>query len=83
MKRLRIALTAVALMLCLGLLLIAWLGLRSDVHDEGAVPAIAADITNRIERGAYLARAGNCRGCHTERGGTGYAGGRAIAVPAA
>ena len=42
MKRLRIALTAVALMLCLGLLLIAWPGLRRDVNDEGAVPAIAA-----------------------------------------
>jgi mono/diheme cytochrome c family protein len=80
MKRVRIALMAAALTLAAGVLLIAWLGLRSDANDEGAVPAIAADITNRIERGAYLARAGNCRGCHTERGGAGYAGGRAIAT---
>ncbi len=34
-----------------------------------------------IERGAVLARAGNCMGCHTERGGQPYAGGRAIATP--
>ena len=34
-----------------------------------------------IERGALLARAGNCMGCHTERGGQPYAGGRAISTP--
>jgi mono/diheme cytochrome c family protein len=32
-------------------------------------------------RGAYLALAGNCAGCHTVRGGEPYAGGRAIATP--
>ena len=34
-----------------------------------------------VERGALLARSGNCMGCHTERGGKPYAGGRAIATP--
>lgn len=34
-----------------------------------------------IARGAYLARAGNCQGCHTVRGGADYAGGRGIATP--
>lgn len=34
-----------------------------------------------IERGAYLARVGNCRGCHTEVGGAAFAGGRAIETP--
>ena len=34
-----------------------------------------------IERGAYLARAGNCAACHTQRGGPSYAGGRAIETP--
>ncbi len=34
-----------------------------------------------VARGAYLARAGNCAGCHTARGGAAYAGGRAIATP--
>ena len=32
-------------------------------------------------RGAYLARAGNCAGCHTATGGAPYAGGRAIDTP--
>jgi len=35
----------------------------------------------RVQRGAYLARAGNCGGCHTDRGGAPYAGGRAIPTP--
>ncbi len=34
-----------------------------------------------VARGAYLARAGNCIGCHTTRGGQPYAGGRAIVTP--
>ena len=32
-------------------------------------------------RGAYLAQAGHCAGCHTARGGAPYAGGRALATP--
>jgi mono/diheme cytochrome c family protein len=34
-----------------------------------------------IERGAYLAKVGNCAACHTARGGAAYAGGKAIATP--
>ena len=32
-------------------------------------------------RGAYLARLGNCAGCHTARGGAAYAGGRGLTTP--
>jgi mono/diheme cytochrome c family protein len=35
----------------------------------------------QVARGAYLARAGNCMLCHTERGGAAYAGGRPIETP--
>jgi mono/diheme cytochrome c family protein len=35
----------------------------------------------QVARGAYLARAGNCMLCHTERGGAQYAGGRPIETP--
>jgi mono/diheme cytochrome c family protein len=47
-----------------------------------AAPAIAAD-PDAIARGAYLANAAGCEGCHTnrERGGRPYAGGRALATP--
>lgn len=41
-------------------------------------PSAAAAL---IAQGAYLARAGNCRACHSTRGGTPYAGGRAIDTP--
>ena len=34
-----------------------------------------------VERGAYLARAGNCQGCHTAQGGAPYAGGRGVPTP--
>lgn len=35
----------------------------------------------QVARGAYLARAGNCMLCHTERGGPAYAGGRPLETP--
>ena len=45
-----------------------------------ATPA-AAPSNELISRGAYLAKAGNCMGCHTTRTGAAYAGGRAIDTP--
>ncbi|MBX3620339.1 MAG: cytochrome c [Rhizobacter sp.] len=56
------------------------LNLRDEDPIEGAVTPAAA-TTALIARGAYLARAGNCMGCHTERGGAPYAGGRGIDTP--
>lgn len=47
---------------------------------ETAAPAFQSSAA-LIERGAYLARAGNCAGCHTTRGGAAYAGGRGIETP--
>ncbi len=37
--------------------------------------------STEIERGAYLAKLGNCAACHTDRGGAEYAGGKAIHTP--
>ena len=34
-----------------------------------------------LERGAYLAKVGNCAACHTARGGAAFAGGKAIRTP--
>jgi len=36
------------------------------------------DSTDAVKRGRYLATLGNCAGCHTTRGGTAFAGGRAF-----
>lgn len=44
-----------------------------------ATPAAAADPA--VERGRYLAAAGNCVSCHTRSGGTPYAGGRPFETP--
>lgn len=35
----------------------------------------------QIQRGAYLARAGNCQSCHTQVGAAPYSGGKGIATP--
>ncbi|HUP06551.1 MAG TPA: c-type cytochrome [Caldimonas sp.] len=40
----------------------------------------ALDTASQVERGRYLARAGDCESCHTAPGGKPYAGGRAIAT---
>ncbi len=52
--------------------------LRPDPPASSTSPAAGAA---QITRGAYLARAGHCAGCHTTRGGAAYAGGRAISTP--
>lgn len=49
---------------------------------SAATLASAADNdTRQIERGRYLSRAADCAACHTAKGGTPYAGGRAIETP--
>ena len=55
-----------------------------NFRDEEKIPASAPSFSptpEQIARGEYLARAGNCMGCHTTRGGLPYAGGRAIPTP--
>ncbi len=48
---------------------------EEDLKNSQA-PAISA-----LERGAYLAKVGNCAACHTARGGAPFAGGEAIHTP--
>lgn len=51
---------------------------RPRIHD---LPPAAPPASEQVARGAYLARAGNCMLCHTERGGAPYAGGRPVETP--
>lgn len=53
---------------------------RGEQPVDEPSPAFAATAA-QIERGAYLALAGNCAACHTARGGAPYAGGQAIDTP--
>jgi mono/diheme cytochrome c family protein len=77
MKRLLIVLALAALTLAA---LVVFLNLRGEdrIHD---VPDLPVASEPQVTRGAYLARVGNCMGCHTARGGAAYAGGRAIDTP--
>lgn len=51
----------------------------------GLLPRMEGERTNAtteiIERGEYLARAGDCVACHTEINGPAFAGGRPMATP--
>jgi mono/diheme cytochrome c family protein len=61
---------------------IAWFNTRDVPDDPPAIAARTATLAPAlVARGEYLARAGNCLGCHTEPGEPRYAGGRAIETP--
>lgn len=45
------------------------------------LPPTTPPGAEQVARGAYLARAGNCMLCHTERGGAPFAGGRPVDTP--
>lgn len=65
----------------LGLAALVWLLNTRDEPDLTAVATATAPDSAMVQRGAYLARAGNCMTCHTARGGASYAGGRGIVTP--
>jgi mono/diheme cytochrome c family protein len=55
-----------------------------NIRGEDKLPDNAAAFASTpamVERGRYLALAGNCAGCHTTRGGAAYAGGVGIETP--
>jgi mono/diheme cytochrome c family protein len=79
MKLVLRVLGAGVLLCALAGVLVAWLNVRDEapMRSDIVVPTDAATVA----RGAYLARIGNCAGCHTARGGPDYAGGRGIETP--
>jgi mono/diheme cytochrome c family protein len=75
----RILLFLLALVIAVPVLIIGVQLVHDPANDQASPP-----ISNKGEqlvRGEYLARAGNCMGCHTARGGEQYAGGRPISTP--
>ncbi len=72
------AAAALAVLLLVAAALVAWLNVcGEDPLDDKAFVA----TREQVARGAYLARAGNCAACHTDRGGAAFAGGKGIATP--
>lgn len=53
----------------------------AGVQRSNADATAPSDPAAQIAHGAYLARAGDCAACHTQRGAAEYAGGRAIPTP--
>jgi len=74
------AVIAVLLLLVAATALVAWLNVRGE-EPIPAAPVEIASTPEQIQRGAYLARAGNCSACHTDRGGAAFAGGKGIPTP--
>jgi len=56
---------------------VAWID-RMPAAEPSTSPLADAPT---LLRGAYLARVGNCAGCHTSRGGVAFAGGRGLPTP--
>lgn len=69
-----------ALLILLALIAAWWLA-APDRQSGDAPPAAAPLSANAVERGRELAVLGDCKSCHTARGGADFAGGRAIPTP--
>jgi len=79
-RRLLSVAAAAALVAVLALVFVLWRQLSVPALPALNSPQPVASSA-LVERGAYLALAGNCAGCHSARGGQAYAGGRAIPTP--
>jgi mono/diheme cytochrome c family protein len=74
---------ALVLALALGAALSLWfeLSMEAGAAVASSDAASAPGTASRVQQGAYLARLGNCAGCHTARGGAALAGARALPTP--
>lgn len=76
MKKLLLWIVVIGLVVLLAALAYAFIPTKTRVLAEG--PAADAAL---IERGRYLADAGDCTACHTRPGGKPFAGGLPVASP--
>jgi mono/diheme cytochrome c family protein len=79
MRRGLVAVAAIASLLAALAALVWLLAVRGDVAVDAAVPL--PNDPALVERGAYLAKLGNCAACHTAPGGPPFAGGPGITTP--
>ncbi|RZL65702.1 MAG: cytochrome c [Variovorax sp.] len=80
MRRLLWSLVVLTALAALFAATVAWLNVRGEEALPDAPVAFEA-TPQLVERGRYLALAGNCATCHTTRGGAPYAGGVVIDTP--
>jgi mono/diheme cytochrome c family protein len=79
MKRTIQTIIAVVLLLIVAAAIFIWP--RRDAGPPPSEASKAMPAAEKIARGAYLAKAGDCMACHTTRGGAPYAGGRTLQTP--
>ena len=79
-RRLAQLLILLVVLVVLAATTVVWLNRRGEAPLPDRQTAFVA-TPQMVERGRYLALAGNCAGCHTARGGAAYAGGVGIDTP--
>ena len=62
-------------------MLLGWCALLGPVAAQAPSSPATAATTDAVQRGAYLARAGDCISCHTAVGGAPYGGGLKLDTP--
>ena len=77
---LRVALVLIALSVA-GFVALMLMRPHVPPHTTAAAPVATNATTQYLNRGEYLARAGDCVACHTTPNGRQFAGGRAMATP--
>ena len=80
-RRSRVAATWITLGLTFGVGFVAALSIADDSQADSTQPTTGDQANSLVERGRYLARAGNCVSCHTAPGGQAFAGGLAFETP--
>jgi mono/diheme cytochrome c family protein len=83
-RRVRVLMLLVATTLAAMVAVVAafeWRASRRPAAPTSSSDSTLARDAQQIRRGEYLARAGNCAGCHTARGGEPFAGGKRIDTP--
>lgn len=81
LRRIAFVLIGLVAVLLIGAAAVVALNLRDETPLSQEMDPPFAATPMQIERGRYLALAGNCAGCHTVRGGAAYAGGLGIGTP--
>ncbi len=67
--------------LCATLVAIEIIATKALFKSKENLTSSTTPASSAIERGAYLAKVGNCAACHTARGGAPFAGGHVIHTP--
>ncbi len=75
------AFLVVILILCAALITIELVASPAIFQEATGLKGTQKAPQEAVERGAYLAKVGNCAACHTARGGEAFAGGKAIHTP--